>query len=88
VPNADSLHEEAIAVFDRHFLEEEGRVVDGCMTDFTDPDPYRGANSSMHAVEDLLAVGDVRRHARPSARVVAPAAARSLLGAAAQLVGR
>ncbi len=59
-PNAVDLLDQALEVFDRHFLDEAGRVVDGYLEDFSQPDPYRGANSSMHTVEALLAVGDVR----------------------------
>jgi mannose/cellobiose epimerase-like protein (N-acyl-D-glucosamine 2-epimerase family) len=60
VPRAEELLDEAAGVLDRHFLDEAGRVVDGYPTDFADADPYRGANSSMHTVEALLALGDVR----------------------------
>lgn len=58
-PGADELLADAVDVLDRHFLDAEGRVVEGYDRAFTQPEPYRGANSSMHAVEALLALGDV-----------------------------
>lgn len=67
VAGADELLESALRTFDRHFLDAAGRVVDGYPRDLSVPEPYRGANSSMHAVEALLAAADVtgdrRRHA-------------------------
>ena len=60
VPGADGLLDDAVAVFDEHFLDGEGRVVDGYPRDFSSAEAYRGANSSMHTVEALLALGDVR----------------------------
>ena len=60
VPGADALLDDAVAVFDEHFLDEAGRVVDSCPRDFSAAEAYRGANSSMHTVEALLALGDVR----------------------------
>ena len=60
VPDADTLLDDAVKIFDRHFLDGDGRVVDSYPQDFSAPEPYRGANSSMHTVEALLALGDVR----------------------------
>jgi mannose/cellobiose epimerase-like protein (N-acyl-D-glucosamine 2-epimerase family) len=50
----DSLH-----VVRKHFLDADGRVVDTLEPDLTTAEAYRGANSSMHMVEALLAAGDV-----------------------------
>ena len=60
VPDADALLDDAVAVFDRYFLDSAGRVVDAYPRDLSAPEDYRGANSSMHTVEALLALGDVR----------------------------
>ncbi len=60
VPGADTLLDDAVAVLDQHFLDGAGRVVDSFPRDFSVAEAYRGANSSMHAVEALLALGDVR----------------------------
>lgn len=59
IPEARPLLDEAVAVLDRHFLDEAGRVVDGYARDLAEPEAYRGANSSMHTVEAALALGDV-----------------------------
>lgn len=64
VPGAESLLDRATAVFERRFLDDRGLVVDGYGRDFARADDYRGANSSMHTVEALLALGDVRREPR------------------------
>jgi mannose/cellobiose epimerase-like protein (N-acyl-D-glucosamine 2-epimerase family) len=60
VPDAETLLDDASTVFDQHFLDAAGRVVDNCPRDFSAAETYRGANSSMHTVEALLALGDVR----------------------------
>lgn len=59
VPGARELLDDAVAVFERFFLDDEGRVVDGYPRDLAAPERYRGANSSMHTVEAALAAGDV-----------------------------
>ncbi len=59
-PGAKELLEEALAVYDRHFWnEEEGLACDTWNTEFTVLDDYRGLNANMHTVEAFLAVGDV-----------------------------
>lgn len=59
-PGAKELLEEAVAVYDRHFWnEEEGLACDTWNTEFTVLDDYRGLNANMHTVEAFLAVGDV-----------------------------
>jgi mannose/cellobiose epimerase-like protein (N-acyl-D-glucosamine 2-epimerase family) len=45
-------------VVERHFLDAEGRVVDTLSPDLREAEAYRGANSSMHMVEALLAAAD------------------------------
>ncbi len=59
VPGAGVLLDDAIAAFDRHFLDDDDRVIDGYPRDLATPEGYRGANSSMHTVEAMLAAGDV-----------------------------
>lgn len=59
-PGAKELLDEALAVFDRYFWEEnEGMTVDSWDTEFQNCDPYRGVNANMHTVEAFLAVADV-----------------------------
>jgi mannose/cellobiose epimerase-like protein (N-acyl-D-glucosamine 2-epimerase family) len=64
-PGAEALLDDAVAVFDEHFLDGQGRVVDSWSRDFSAAEAYRGANSSMHSVEALLALGDVRADPTP-----------------------
>ncbi|EGD43866.1 N-acylglucosamine 2-epimerase (GlcNAc 2-epimerase) family protein [Nocardioidaceae bacterium Broad-1] len=59
VPGADALLDEALGVLQQHFLDDSGRVVDSLDRDLRSGEAYRGANSSMHTVEALLAAGDV-----------------------------
>jgi sulfoquinovose isomerase len=50
----------AIATIERHFWSEaEGCALESWNADFTESEPYRGANSNMHSVEAYLAAGDV-----------------------------
>ena len=59
-PGAKELLEEALAVYDRYFWnEEEGLACDTWNTEFTVLDDYRGLNANMHTVEAFLAAGDV-----------------------------
>jgi mannose/cellobiose epimerase-like protein (N-acyl-D-glucosamine 2-epimerase family) len=58
LPGAAVLLDDALAVVQRHFLDSFGMVVDTLSPDLATPDPYRGANSSMHMVEAFLAAGD------------------------------
>ncbi|MCL2780236.1 MAG: AGE family epimerase/isomerase [Actinomycetia bacterium] len=39
--------------------DDEGATLESWNEDFTEPEPYRGANSNMHSVEAYLAAGDV-----------------------------
>lgn len=57
---AEELLEEALAVYDQYFWnEEEGLACDTWNTEFTVLDDYRGLNANMHTVEAFLAAGDV-----------------------------
>jgi mannose/cellobiose epimerase-like protein (N-acyl-D-glucosamine 2-epimerase family) len=56
---AEELLDEALAVVDRHFWDERaGALAESFAADWSDAEPYRGANSNMHAVEALLAAYD------------------------------
>jgi sulfoquinovose isomerase len=60
LPGADDLLAEATQVFEDRFWDDDlGRVVDEWDRAWTAPTPYRGLNSTMHALEAMLAVGDV-----------------------------
>ena len=62
---ADDLLSAALDVVEQRFWEEEaGRVAESFAQDWSEPEPYRGANSNMHTVEALLAAGDVLGDAR------------------------
>lgn len=57
---ADALLKEAARVHTQHFWDEEtGRCVEELSRDWTEVDPYRGANSNMHTVEAYLFAADV-----------------------------
>ena len=59
-PGAAELLEDALAVYDRFFWnEEEGLSCDTWDTDFKVMDDYRGLNANMHTVEAFLAAADV-----------------------------
>ena len=59
LPGAERLLAEATAVFEQRFWDDDaGRPVDEWDRAWTEPAPYRGLNSTMHAVEATLAVGD------------------------------
>lgn len=59
-PHAKELLDEALAVYDLRFWnEEEGLSADTWDTAFTKLDPYRGLNANMHTVEAFLAAADV-----------------------------
>ncbi len=57
-PGASALLDRALEVLQERFLDAHGRVIDARDADDT-PEPYRGANASMHVVEATLAAGDV-----------------------------
>ena len=57
---AQKLLEDALAVYDQRFWnEEEGLACDTWNTEFTKLDDYRGLNANMHTVEAFLAASDV-----------------------------
>ena len=59
-PGAQELLDEAIALYDKRFWnEEEGLSCDTWNTEFTVLDDYRGLNANMHTVEAFLAASDV-----------------------------
>jgi len=59
IDGAQELLDEALAVFDKYFWdEEEGMPRDTWDTEFKRLDPYRGLNANMHTVEAFLAVAD------------------------------
>lgn len=59
-PGAQRLLEEALALYDLRFWnEEEGLACDTWNTEFTQLDSYRGLNANMHTVEAFLAAADV-----------------------------
>ena len=60
IPGADAALAAAAAAIDQHFWSDaEGCALECWNADFTEPEPYRGANSNMHSVEAYLAAGDV-----------------------------
>jgi len=58
VRGGDGLLTDALAVVERHFLDDRGRVFDELAPDLRSATDYRGANSSMHMVEAFLAAAD------------------------------
>jgi sulfoquinovose isomerase len=58
-PGARALLDDAIAVFDNHFWDEDhGWIIDGWNGNWSQADDYLGANANMHGVEMCLAVAD------------------------------
>ena len=79
---ATELLQEALSVYETHFLDDAGLVIDSWNRDFTAPSDYRGINATMHGVEALLAASDatgdthwLRRAARLAAFAAQQAAA-------------
>lgn len=78
IDGGEDLLDRALDVLGRHFWDaDHGMVVDRWDPAWSTLDPYRGVNANMHAVEALLAAGDVtgdpvwhERAAAISARVV------------------
>lgn len=59
IPGAADVLAAAAAAVDQHFWSDaEGAAVESWNADFTESEPYRGANSNMHSVEAYLAAGD------------------------------
>ncbi|MEG8201697.1 AGE family epimerase/isomerase [Pseudomonas sp. 5FOS] len=58
--DATALLADAVQVLEAHFWsEEEGALREAFSRTWQLPEPYRGANSNMHAVEAFLALADV-----------------------------
>ena len=75
IPGAAAVLAAAAAVIERRFWSEaEGCAVESWNADFTESEPYRGANSNMHSVEAYLAAGDVTGDPVWHARAVSIAA--------------
>jgi mannose/cellobiose epimerase-like protein (N-acyl-D-glucosamine 2-epimerase family) len=75
IPGAAALLADAAAAIERHFWSDaEGCAVESWNADFTESEPYRGANSNMHSVEAYLAAGDVTGDAVWHARAASIAA--------------
>ena len=70
----DELLGEALEVLETHFWDESaGALVDVWNRDWSELEPYRGANANMHGVEAMLATGDPlwrERAARMTQRLV------------------
>lgn len=59
-PGAQQLLEDALAVADQKFWDREANMCfDSWNREFTETEPYRGGNASMHSVEAYLIVADV-----------------------------
>jgi sulfoquinovose isomerase len=59
VEGAEELAARATEVVqERFWREDEGALCESFDTRWGDPEPYRGANANMHAVEAFLAIGD------------------------------
>jgi sulfoquinovose isomerase len=59
VDGANVLLERALDIHQRHFWDEAtGRCRESWNTDWTEAEPYRGANSNMHTVEAYLFAAD------------------------------
>lgn len=60
IDGARELFDEAADTLLRRFWDDDaGRCLDGWDTAFREPEPYRGLNANMHAVEAMLAAEDV-----------------------------
>ncbi|MEH6487941.1 AGE family epimerase/isomerase [Hyphomonas oceanitis] len=58
-PRAIELCEAATSITEEHFwLADEGVMAPSFAADWTDPEPYRGANANMHTTEGFLAMAD------------------------------
>jgi sulfoquinovose isomerase len=60
LPGAEAAFTASAMAIERHFWSDaEGCARESWNADFTEAEPYRGANSNMHSVEAYLAAGDV-----------------------------
>lgn len=60
IPGGEPLLDRVLQTVQQRFLDSCGRVVDRYDRGFTAAERYRGANASMHLVEALLPVGELR----------------------------
>ncbi len=75
IPGAEAVLAAAAAAIEQHFWSDtEGCAQESWNADFTESEPYRGANSNMHSVEAYLAAGDVTGDPVWSARAASIAA--------------
>jgi sulfoquinovose isomerase len=75
IPGAEGVLTDAAAAIEQHFWsDDEGCALESWNADFTQSEPYRGANSNMHSVEAYLAAGDVTGDPAWPARAAAIAA--------------
>ena len=75
IAGAAPVLEAAAAAIEEHFWSAaEGCAVESWNADFTESEPYRGANSNMHSVEAYLAAGDVTGNPAWHARAASIAA--------------
>ncbi len=58
LPGAPGLLDAALEALERFFVPADGLFLDAWDAAFSQPDPYRGVNANMHAVEALLAASD------------------------------
>jgi sulfoquinovose isomerase len=74
IPAAGDVLEQAVTVIQDHFWsDDEGCARESWDAAFTEPEPYRGANSNMHSIEAYLVAGDVTRDKVWHARALAVA---------------
>ncbi len=63
--DARAVLDDALEIVEDRFWEESaGMVREGWDRAFTEPEPYRGVNATMHGVEALLAAFDATADAR------------------------
>jgi sulfoquinovose isomerase len=75
IPGSQDALAAAAAAIEQHFWSDaEGCAVESWNADFTESEPYRGANSNMHSVEAYLVAGDVTGDAVWHARAASIAA--------------
>jgi mannose/cellobiose epimerase-like protein (N-acyl-D-glucosamine 2-epimerase family) len=75
IPGSKAALEAAVSVIEQHFWSDaEGCALESWNADFTELEPYRGANSNMHSVEAYLAAGDVTGNPAWHARAASIAA--------------
>jgi mannose/cellobiose epimerase-like protein (N-acyl-D-glucosamine 2-epimerase family) len=75
IPGSEAALAAAASVIEQHFWSDaEDCALESWNADFTELEPYRGANSNMHSVEAYLAAGDVTGNPAWHARAASIAA--------------